>query len=71
MVFFIYYGIIPSLLLYAGIAQLVEHMSRKHEAMSSILIASTIYFEQLFLMQLLFYLHTLEKYGIIINDVNF
>ena len=47
MVFFINCGIILSLSLYAGIAQLVEHMSRKHEAMSSILIASTIYYRQL------------------------
>ena len=65
MVFFIYYGIIPSLSLYAGIAQLVEHMSRKHEAMSSILIASTILNKTAVLFTAALFIDKLENNGII------
>ena len=64
MVFFINCGIILSLSLYAGIAQLVEHMSRKHEAMSSILIASTKHLKRSQLMRL-FFIDKLENNGII------
>ena len=65
MVFFIYCDIIPSLSLYAGIAQLVEHMSRKHEAMSSILIASTILNKTAVLFTAALFIDKLVNYGII------